>query len=450
MTSLSILSYRPPVVLFSVILFAFIAGCASFQERLRDAERAGRLGDAFWMSVEYYDEEHTTDAREKLEHFTNIYYDRLLQSAETHVDNNRYAAAYHILSDTHGESLQCVLNAADARGIPVARRDRLDAFRSLADSRLDKYYNESVALYNNADFSGAHYRFGNMLGLKDASRYYTLSGYELQYSAANAEFSAGNFRKAFLEFGKLPSDFRDAAARRRDAFERGKIIVALYNFTGDDQQLIRNEISRALSGEQFIEVVTMSGRFGGSAGNIPNNGNEVLVVMGSVSTNIQGPSYFPMKDDTEAWVITGETQEITRKDGGKRYIRIGKPLGFAVGETVTIAEMKADYGIIDAKSLRSVYTNSRSATQDDHCRNYTFNSRYSPELFSLRNPAMDTLAFPIIQWKPSDADKKFQRNFLEKRKQLPPEVLFESTFNTLKQNIAEEILRVVRGRITEL
>ncbi|GAB1429866.1 hypothetical protein MASR2M18_06990 [Ignavibacteria bacterium] len=431
------------------LLFLTISttGCLSIKERLGNAERGGRTADAFRLSVEYDDAERTDESRARMIRNANAHFDRLLQVTETHIDNNRFAAAYEILVGDERDGIPSVLATADRRNIQIDGRNSFATLKTLADARFDSYYNEALGMYNRTDFTGALYRFEQTRGLRESDRYAALCRNELQYSAAAAEFSAGNYRKAYAAFGKLPSDFKDAAAKRRESYERGKITVALYNFAGDDAQVLKNYMARTLSDEPFVEIIRINGPFRGVTNDIIQNYNEMLLVSGSVSSHITGPSFRQLDAASEAWIITGETREIIRKDGQKRYIRLAKPLVFTVGETNTAAKIKVEYEIWEAETSLSIYSNSRTAERNDRARIYTENSRYSSELFTVHNPVSDTLNFPITAWKPSDYDRKFQKNFLEKPSPLSPSVLLNGTLEDLQYDIAREVRQIIGKRL---
>lgn len=431
-------------LLFLTIL---ITGCLSIKERLGNAERDGRTADAFRLSVEYDDTERTDESHTRMIRNANAHFDRLLQVTEAHINNNRYAAAYGILIGDERDDMPSVLATADRRNIQIERRNSFATLKTLADARFDSYYSEALGMYNRADFTGALYRFEQMRGLRESDRYAVLCRNELQYSAAAAEFSAGNYRKAYIAFGKLQPDFKDAAAKRRASYERGKIILALYNFTGDETQILKDCIARTLSDEPFVEIMQINGAFRGMANDIMRNDNETLIVTGTVSTRITGPAFRQIDAASEAWIITGETREIIRKDGQKRYIRIAKPLVFTVGETSAAAQIKAEYEIWDAKTSRSLYSNSRTAERNDRARVHTANSQYSAELFTVRNPIFDTLNFPITAWKPSEEDRKFQKNFIEKPTPLSPSALLNGTLEDLQYDIAREVRTIVGKRL---
>ncbi len=432
-----------------VLLCIFLVGCLSVQDRLRNAESDGRYVDAFWISVEYFNREHTSDARNAMERNANISFERLLQNAESHINNNRFADAYDLFDNEGVNNIQSIVTVAESHDVRILKRERFETVKSYADTRLEPYYKETIKIFEKGNFKDALYRFAQMRGLRESDHYAQICKNEIQYSLAMSEYNAGNFRKAYIAFDKLPSDFKDAAAMRRSSYNRSKIVVALYNFTGDDKQIIKSTIAKVLADEPFIEIMQMNSNYYGNIIGISNENTGIIIIAGAISTNVNGPTNSMKNMLADAWIITGETQTVKFKNGGNGYKRLAKQLSYSINEMQASVKMKIDYQVIDGKTMQSILTNSRKNESSDRQTAYLHNSQYSPELFTVQNPVNDTLNFPITQWQPSKEDQKFQKNFTGDNKLISTEKLLNNAYDDIRFDIAREIRQIIGNRLSE-
>ncbi len=433
-------------LLAAVLLAAVLGGCKSLETRLQEAETEGRLAEAFQLAVEYYDDNHD-DPEVKpniaLERVGNAYLSYLIQSAETAFSRENFADAMSLLYDHPVNSAVSVIRTAEVRGVQLAKRTVPETMRGGVMTALESYYQRGVELFNRAEYHAALAHFKKMRGLKDADRYIRDSQMEVDYDEAVALFNNGYYRKSYELFGKLGS-FRDAVQMKAESLKRGRITVAVFGFAGDRAGIIRERISRQLGDDIFIDIVNADNlaRYSHITPEIARNANIKYIVSGTADIDFSTPAAELLEPDVEqAWVITGGYYEIHDSTGGKkRYVRKAEPLNFIKQRLWYNGALKLTIEIASAYDGHILYSDVLRSETHDETTAWHFTGRYSPDKFTVYNPAIDTLDYTETgRWQPSRQDRCFQEYFTEARPLIAPETMAETLLQAAASKSADKV-----------
>lgn len=433
-----------PVVLWALVV---LAGCKSLETRLQEAETEGRLDEAFRLSVEYYDDnrddtEHEPAARAALERVGNVRLAGLISMAERAMSNDNFTETISLLYEHPVNSAAAVIRTAEARGVQLVKRNVPDAMRSGVYTALDAYYQRGLDLTARGNWHAALAHFNKMKGLKDADRYIAQAEQEIRYADALAEFNAGNYRKAYAAFGSLPPGFRDAAQMRSRSLELGRFTVAIFGFTGDRSNLIREKIMRRLMQDVFIEVLNGDNlaRLTQVSAGAPPDANVRYVVNGSTALTVLPPCSETLAPETEAWVVTDKYRQVDSGAKGKRYLHVARPLDFLRERISVHGTMTARYDIADARKFTTLMTNSVEGSYNDDAVVWTYSGSHDPERFTTRNPLLDTLT-SFSSWSFSSYDRSFQKNFLHRKQLAGPHEIAASLLETVADKTADAVVQ---------
>ena len=441
--------------LFAGVLLAaaVLGGCKSLETRLQEAETEGRLAEAFRLAVEYYDDntdEPEAKADVALERVGNAYLSYLIQSAQTALSRENFTDALSLLYDHPANSAVSVLRTAEARGVQLAKRTVPEMMRSGVMAALEEYYYRGVDIFNRGDYHAALAHFKKMRGLKDADRYIRDAQAEVDYGEATALFDNGNYRKAYELFGRL-GGFRDAAQMQAESLKRGKIVVAIFGFSGDHADIIREHISRRLDNDIFIDIVNADNlsRYSRITPDIARNTHVKYIISGRADLGFSTPSSELLEPDVQqAWVVTGDYYEIVdTANGKKRYVREAGPLHFTKHRLWYDGSLRLNIEMADAYDGRTLYSDVVYSETRDETVEWHYKGRYSPSKFTVRNPELDTVSYSETgPWYPSREDRCFQEYFTEQKPLIAPEVMAA----TLLEAAADRTARMVEKAIYRL
>lgn len=434
----------PCIALFLVSIVA--TGCASLETRLLEAEKTGRLEEAFWLSVEYHDDnvddaEKLPIARAALERTGNVYVEHLIRSAESAISNEYFTTAIEHLYQHPKHSATAVIQAADTRGIALAKRTVPELMRNGVYAAVDAYYQRGVILFTNGDWNAAIAHFTKMQGLKNANWYIAESHRELQYAHAVAEFHAGRYRSAYAELGKLESKYKNVADLRAQSVQLGKMVVAVFGFSYDRENAIQREITHKLLQDVFIEVVNADNldKFSRISPGAARTTSVDFIINGSTNLRIAPPLYKTINFEQEAWVVTDNYSIVDSTKHGYRYVHVAYPLGFVQQKVAIEGTINVHYEIAEAKDFTTVASDDIYAHTEDQTVQWSYSGSYSPDRFTLRNPALDTL-LRKSPWYPSREDCRFQEYFTKQKPLISPHVLAETLVATGAEETANAVL----------
>lgn len=437
--------------LFAALLLSMIAqGCASLETRLAEAEREGRLGEAFWLAVEYYDDnindaDDLPAARAALERVGNLYLAQLVRTAEQEISNDYFANAISHLYQDPKHSAAAVIQATDIRGIALAKRAVPDFMRNGVYAALEAYYQRGIDIFNTGNWNTAIAHFTKMKGLKNADWYIAESQRELQYAYALAEFRAGRYRSAHAELGKLDPKYKDVADLQAKSIELGKVVVAVFGFSHDRSNAIQKRIINTLLQDVFIEVVNADNldKFARIAPGAARTTSVDFIVNGSTALYITPVRSRPVSFEQEAWIVTDKYRIVDSSMHGYRYVREAYPLDFIQEELAIEGSMNIHYEIAEAEGFTTAVSDDIRIHSDDHTVQWTYKGRYSPDRFTVSNPALDTLLRKST-WNPSREDCKFQDYFTQQKPLISPPAMAETLVATSAEKTAKEVVRALR------
>lgn len=427
-----------------VLILGLLAGCKSLETRLQEAETEGRLDEAFRLSVEYYDDnKDKPEARTALERVGNAQLAALIATAERAMSNDNFTETISLLYEHPTNSATAVIRLAESRGVQLTKRTVPETMRSGVYTALEAYYQRGLELIARSNWPAALSHFNKMAGLKDADRYIAQAQREIQYGNALAEFNAGNYRAAYAEFGKLDPGFKDVARMRAKSLELGKFTVAIFGFTGDRDNLIRERITKKLMQDVFIEVINADNLAKLSQVSPGSRNNEVqYVINGSTALVVMPLCYETIDPDIDAWVVTDKYREVDSGARGKRFVRVAYPLSFLQQRISVSGTMTARYDITDAQRFVTLATDKVERTYADETIQWTYNGSYKPERFTVRNPLLDTLT-SFSAWKFSYNDEAFQHNFTRPKELVSPQAMASILLKMVADQTAEELLQTI-------
>lgn len=429
---------------FVLCFLVLLAGCKSLETRLQEAETEGRLDEAFRLSVEYYDDnKDKPEARTALERVGNARLNSLISTAERAMSNDNFTETISLLYEHSTNSATAVIRTAELRGVQLAKRNMPETMRTGVYTALETYYQRGLGLIARSDWTAALAHFKKMAGLKDADRYIAQAQREIQYANALAEFNAENYRTAYAEFGKLDAGFKDVAQMRAKSLELGKFTVAVFGFTGDRDNLIRERITQKLMQDIFIEVINADNLAKLSRVSPGSQNNDVrYVINGSAALTLSPVCAETINPDVEAWIVTDKYREVDSGVRGKRFVRVAYPLDFLQQRLSVSGAMNARYDITDARKFTTLATDRVEQSYEDAIIQWTYKGSHDPERFTLRNPLRDTLT-AYSAWKFNYNDETFQEHFIRQQQLIGPQEIASLLFRTVADKTADAVIQTI-------
>jgi tetratricopeptide (TPR) repeat protein len=324
--------------------------------------------------------------------------DRKLLSFNTSFVNEEYQAAYDKYRDA-------ALFQSNLKNVGVEQeisKPYTEKFNECRNILAEQFYKSGNELLGNGSYVEAISDFEKCLSFvsqyKDAAELISqakeakaISDAERFYQIGLSSMDAGNFRKAYYDFGKClayKSPYKDALELKNESLEKGKVRIGIFEFTNDTKvfgasgSLYSYVVTNAVKYESpFIEIVDRD--------NLERLLNEQKLGMSGVvdestasqAGKVLGLDYVVLGRLISATQTGGEltSQKITAyelyqsKTIDGTQVTKGKQVTYMLYQGDRKVTYEASYQLISVETSEIVSSEIVAASDDDHVKYATYN-----------------------------------------------------------------------------